>query len=94
MKRCILFKLVPSVDPVEIQERLMKGFRKMDDALSWLNHPVIHRSCMAGDDYDLVVVFNIDEEERLSEFLSHPLKLKLEEKLEDCVSKVSVFNHY
>lgn len=94
MKRCILFKLVPGADPVEIQEKLMKNLRKLNDAADWINHPVVHRSCMAGDDYDLMVVFNIDEEERLSEFLDHPLKLKLEGKIEDCVSRVSVFNYY
>ena len=94
MKRCILFKLVPGTDPIEIQEKLMKNLRKLDDALDWLNHPVIHRSCMEGDDYDLMVVVNIEEEERLPEFLNHPLKQDLEGKVDDRISKVSVFNHY
>ena len=94
MKHCILLKLTPGSDPVEVQEKLWKGYRKLDDALDWLNHPVIHRSCRAEDDYDLVVVVEIDEEERLGEYLAHPLTLKLEKKLEGSIREKTTFSHY
>ena len=94
MKRCVLLKLVSGADPVEVQEKLWKGYRKLDDALDWLNHPVIHRSCRAEDDYDLMIVVNIDEEERLPEYLAHPLTLKLEGKVEDVIKKKATFDHY
>jgi len=94
MKHYELLKLVPGTDPVAIQEKLWKGYRKLDDELDWLNHPVIHRSCKEEDDYDLMVVVEIDEEERLPEYLSHPLMLKLEGKVEDDVKKKVSFNHY
>ena len=44
MKHYLLLKLKAGVDPVEIQEKLWKGLRKLDDELDWMNHPVIHRS--------------------------------------------------
>ena len=94
MKRYELLKLVPGADPVEVQEKLWKTYRKLDDELDWLNHPVIHRSCREGDDFDLAVVVEIDQEERLPEYLSHPLTRKLEGKLEDVVAKRAAFDHY
>lgn len=94
MKHYILLKLVSGADPVEIQEKLWKGFRKLDDELDWLNHPVVYRSCKEGDDYDLMVVVDIEAEERLGEYLSHPLTLKLEGKVEDFIKKKATFDHY
>ena len=94
MKHYELLKLAPGVDPVAIQEKLWKTYRKLDDELDWLNHPVIHRSCREGDDYHLAVVVDIDEEERLPEYLSHPLMQKLEGKLGDDIAKRATFDHY
>ena len=94
MKHYELLKLVPGTDPVEIQEKLWKGFRKLDDALDWLNHPVVHRGCKTGDDFDLMVVVDIDEDERLEEFMTHPLTLKLVGKVEDAVREKATFDHY
>ena len=94
MKHYELFKLIPGTDPVEVQEKIWKTYRMLNDELDWLNHPVVHRSCRAEDDYDLMVVVQIDEEERLGEYLSHPLTLKLEGKVEDVVKKRAAFDHY
>lgn len=94
MRRCILLKLVPGTDPVEVQEKLWKGFNKLDDAMDWLNHPVIYRSCKETDDFDLMIRVDIDEEERLPEYLSHPLTIKLEDKVKAYIRKKRVFHHY
>lgn len=94
MKHYIFLKLTAGTDPVEIQEKLWKGFRKLDDELDWLNHPVVHRSCREEDDFDLMAVIDIDGEERLGEYLAHPQTLKLEGKVEDFIAKKKVFNHY
>lgn len=94
MKHYVLLKLIPGTDPVEVQEKLWKGLRRLDDALDWVNHPVVFRSCKEEDDYDLMAVVDIDEEARLPEYLAHPLTLKLEGKVEDVVKKKISFNHY
>ena len=94
MKHYTLIKLVPGTDPVEVQEKLMKGYRKLDDELDWLNHPVVFRSCKDADDYDIMAVVEIDEEERLPEYLNHPLTLKLKEKLAEVVAGQAAFDHY
>ena len=94
MKHYELIKLVPGTDPVEIQEKLWKTCRKLDDELDWFNHPVVFRSCKATDDFDLMAVVEIDEEERLDEFLNHPLTKKLEDRLAEVVKQRAAFNHY
>lgn len=94
MKRCILLKLTPGTDPVAIKEKLWRGFNRLDDAMDWMNHPVIHRSSCADDDFDLMITVEIDEEERLGEYLAHPLTQKLMEKVDPFIRKKRVFDHY
>ena len=94
MKHYELIKLVPGTDPVTVQEKLWKTFRKLDDELDWLNHPVVFRGCKAEDDFDLMAIVEIDEEERLPEYLNHPLTLKLKEKLAEVVAGQAAFDHY
>ncbi len=93
MKHYELLKLVPGADPVEIQEKLMKAYRKLDDELDWLNHPVVFRGCKPGD-YDIMVVVDIDEEERLEEYLSHPTTKKYMDKIAEAVTGRASFDHY
>lgn len=94
MKHYELLKLVPGTDPLEIQEKLWKGLRKLDDALDWLNHPVIYRSCRQEDDFDMMIAVNLEQEERISEFLSHPIRLKTEEKVGPYIRERTTFDHY
>ena len=94
MKHYTLIKLVPGADPVEIQEKLMKGYRKLDDELDWLNHPVVFRSCKDTDDFDLMAVVEIDEEERLEEYLNHPTTKKYMDKIAEAVAARATFDHY
>ena len=95
MKHCLLLKLVPGTDLLEVQEKLWKTYRKLDDELDWLNHPVIYRRSDGVDSsYDLMAVIDLDGEERLADYLSHPLTQKLEGKLEKLVESRAAFNHY
>ena len=93
MKHYELLKLAPGADPVEIQEKLMKAYRKLDDELDWLNHPVVFRGCKPGD-YDIMVVVDINEEERLEEYLSHPTTKKYMDKIAEAVTGRASFDHY
>ena len=94
MKHYILLKLVPGTDPVEVQERMWKGLREMDDTLDWVNHPVVRRSCMPGDDYDLMATVEITEEERLSDYRSHSLTAHLEAEMKKVIAAMATFDHY
>ena len=93
MKHYELLKLAPGADPVEIQEKLMKGYRKLDDELDWLNRPVVFRGCRAGD-FDIMVVVEIDGEARLEEYLNHEITRKYMDKIADAVAGRATFDHY
>ena len=93
MKHYELLKLAPGADPVEIQEKLMKGYRKLDDELDWLNRPVVFRGCRAGD-YDIMVVVDIDGEERLEEYLKHEITRKCMDRIAESVAGRACFDHY
>ena len=95
MKHIELIKLREGVDPVEIQEKLWKTCRRLDDELDWLNHPVVFRASGGCDsDFDLMVVLEMESEERLPEYRAHPLTLKLEGRIGEAVAKRKQFNHY
>lgn len=95
MKHCVLYRLAPGADPVEVQEKLMKTYRKLDGELDWLTHPVVYRRCEETDSsYDLMMVFDLEDEERLREYLAHPTTKKLAEKLEGVVVEMATFDHY
>ena len=93
MKHCVLLKVAEGVDPIKVQEKIWKVFQKLDDELDWLNHPVVFRGCKPGD-YDIMVVVDIDEEERLEEYLSHPTTKKYMDKIAEAVTGRASFDHY
>ena len=94
MKHYELLKLVPGADPVEIQEKLWKSCRMLDGKMDWLNHPVVHRSCRPEDDYDLMVVIEVDKEELLNALQDDPLVREQEETVKASIQKRTFFNHY
>ena len=48
----------------------------------------------AHSDFDLMAVIELDDENRLTAYLQHPLTAKLEEDLKDAVAGRAAFNHY
>ena len=89
-----LLKLKPGTDPVEVQEKLWRSIRKLDDATDWLNHLVVHRSCQPGDDFDLMITVRIEQEERVGELMANPLAMKLEGEVKDTILERRTFDHY
>ena len=95
MKHIMLIKLKPGTDPVEIQERIWKTFRKLDDELDWLNKPNICRCCEGTESsYDLMASFELDSEARVKEYQALPLVEKLRDKILDRVADKATFDHY
>ena len=95
MKHYVLLKLAAGTDPVKIQEKIWKTFRKLDDELDWLNHPVVYRSCRDGaPGFDMMTVFEIEAEEQLDEYLAHPLTRRLAEEIGKDVKEKATFDHY
>lgn len=95
MKHIMLIKLVPGADPVEIQEKIFKTFRKLDDELDWLNKPNICRCCEGTESsYDLMASFELESEEQVKVYQALPQVEKLREKILDRVASKATFDHY
>ena len=95
MRHIMLIKLKPGTDPVEIQEKIFKTFRKLDDELDWLNRPNIFRCCeSAGSSFDLMASFELDSEEQVKEYQALPQVEKLRGKILPFVEDKATFDHY
>jgi hypothetical protein len=94
MKHYELLRLVSGTDPMEVQEKLQRYFRELDGTKDWVNHPVVHRSCRKEDDYDLMIVVEIDAEERMGELMDDPLALELQGRIAQSIKKRKTFDHY
>ena len=95
MKHVMLIKLKPGTDPVEIQEKIWKTFRKLDDELEWLNKPMIYRRCEdVESSFDLMASFELESEAQVQAYLDHPLTEKLRGKILEHVADKATFNHY
>ena len=95
MKHIMLIKLKSGVDAVEIQEKIYKTFRKLDDELDWLNKPVVVRA--AGDtdaSFDLMASFELERAEQVEAYRSHPLTEKLRGRILEFVEDKATFDHY
>ena len=55
---------------------------------------VIFRSCREEDDYDLMVVVEIDAEERMGELADDPLALEFQGRVAQSIKKRKTFDHY
>lgn len=95
MKHIAFFKLAPGADAIEVKEKIWKVYRRLDDELDWLSHPVVFRRCDdVESDFDLMVSIDIETESQLKEYLAHPLTKKLESQIDASVERTATFNHY
>ena len=95
MKHIMLIKLKAGTDPVEIQKKIMKTFRKLDDELDWLNRPMVCRRCEGtGASFDLMASFELEKEEQVAEYQALPQVEKLRGKILEFVEDKATFDHY
>ena len=95
MKHIMLIKLKSGADAVEIQEKIYKTFRKLDDELDWLNKPVVVRAAGNTDaSFDLMASFELEKPEQVEAYRSHPLTEKLRGKILEFVEDKATFDHY
>ncbi len=95
MKHIMLIKLKPGADPVAIQEKIIKTFRKLDDELDWLNRPLVVRRCEDTDaSFDLMASFELEKESQVAEYQALPQVEKLRGKILEFVEDKATFDHY
>jgi len=95
MKHYVLLKLAPGVDVEAIQLRVKKTYEQLDMELDWLNKPVVYRSCVERDsNADIMAVVELDREDCLQPYLTHPLHVQMAQDLKDVVVGRTSFDHY
>ena len=95
MKHIMLIKLKPGADPVQVQEKIFKTFRKLDDELDWLNRPNICRCCEGTESsFDLMASFELEKESQVAEYQALPQVEKLRGKILEFVEDKATFDHY
>ena len=95
MKHYVLLKLAPGVDVEAIQLRVKKTYEQLDMELDWLNKPVVYRSCIERDsNADIMAVVELDREDCLQPYLTHPLHMQMAQDLKDVVIGRTSFDHY
>ena len=94
MTHYVLLKLAPGSDVNAVEERVRTTYRELDETLPFLHEPRVFRSCVERDsNADIMAVIELDGEEFLHSYLTHPLHLKMAGDLKDVVIGRTSFDH-
>ena len=94
MKHYVLLKLVPGADADRIFESMSETYQKLEAAMPQLHNPKVHKNCVVRDsNADIMAVIDLDGEEYLQPYLTHPLHLKMAQDMKDMLAGRTSFDH-
>ena len=94
MTHYVLLKLAPDSDKDAAERRVRKTYQELDETLSFLHNPRVYRSCVERDsNADIMAVIDLDEPEKLQDYLTHPLHVQMARDLKDVVIGRTSFDH-
>lgn len=94
MTHYVLLKLAPGSDVDAVEQRVRKTYQELDEALPFLHEPRVFRSCVERDsNADIMAVIELDGEEFLKPYLTHPLHLQMAGDLKETVIGRTSFDH-
>ena len=94
MTHYVLLKLAPGADADAAERRVQKTYRELDEALPFLHEPRVFRSCVERDsNADIMAVIELDGEEFLQPYLTHPLHLQMAADLKESIIGRTSFDH-
>ena len=86
MTHYVLLKLAPDSDRDAAERRVRKTYQELDETLSFLHNPRVYRSCVERDsNAEIMAVIDLDEPEKLQDYLTHPLHVQMARDLKDAV---------
>ena len=95
MTHYVLLKLAPGSDVDAVERRVRKTYQELDEALPFLHEPRVFRSCVQRDsNADIMAVVELDREDCLQPYLTHPLHVQMAQDLKDVVVGRTSFDHY
>ena len=94
MKHYVLLKLAKGADAKAVFARVQDTYRKLDEALPWLNSPEVYMSCVERDsNADIMATIQLDDPAHLQPYLTHPLHLQMAQDLKDVIVGRTSFDH-
>ena len=94
MTHYVLLKFAPGTDLDAVEQRVRKTYQELDRALDFLNNPAVYRCCIERDsNADIMAVIDLDGEEFLQAYLTHPLHLQMAGDLKDALIGRTSFDH-
>ncbi len=94
MTHYVLLKLKPGSDVDAAYARVSSTYAALDEALPFLNNPRVYKSCIDRDsNADIMAVIDLDGEEYLQPYLTHPLHLKMAQDMKDMLAGRTSFDH-
>ena len=90
----VLLKFAPGTDLDAVEQRVRKTYQELDETLPFLHEPRVFRSCVERDsNADIMAVIDLDGEEFLKPYLTHPLHLQMAGDLKDALIGRTSFDH-
>ena len=94
MYHYVLLKFAPGTDLDAAYERVCKTYDELDEALPYLNDPVVYRCCVERDsNADIMAKVRLDSESCLKDYLTHPLHVGMAQSFQDMLIGRSSFDH-
>ena len=93
MTHYVLLRLAPDSDKDAAERRVRKTYQELDETLSFLHNPRVYRSCVERDsNADIMAVIDLDEPEKLQDYLTHPLHVQMAQDMEGVRLVVEVYD--
>ena len=94
MTHYVLLKLAPGSDIDQVEARVRQTYAELDAELPYLNNPMVYRSCVERDsNADIMAVIQLDSEEFLQPYLTHPKHVQMAQDLKDVLVGKTSFDH-
>lgn len=94
MTHYVLLKLAEGADVDAVEKRVAETYCALEQALPYLNDPVVYRSCVTREsNADIMVSLQLDSPDQLQPYLTHPLHLQMAQDLKDMLAGKVSFDH-
>lgn len=94
MKHYVFLKFKPGEDLDEAEGIIRQTFRGLDQAIPWFMNPCVYRNTVERDtNADILATVEIESEDQLKTYLSHPLHVAMAARLDPEVERRITFDH-
>ena len=82
MTHYVLLKFKPGTDLDTVEAKVRKTYNELEQTLDFLTTPIVYRNCVERDrNADIMVTVDLDSNEHLQDYLTHPLHVRMAQDL-------------